>query len=63
MSLNINAIETCTDIPECMATEEIRHATLEDDQIGVLSTYVMHGWPSTRAGVTKRKATILVLQR
>ena len=27
MNLNINAIETCKDIPECMMMEEIRHAT------------------------------------
>ena len=26
---------------------------LEDDHIGVLSPYVMHGWPSTRTEVVK----------
>ena len=31
MSLNINAIETCADIPECIMAEEIRYAILEDD--------------------------------
>ena len=31
MSLNINAIETYTDIPDCMMAEEVRSATLEDN--------------------------------
>ena len=30
---------------------EIRHATIENDHISTLSTYVIHGWPSTRAEV------------
>ena len=34
-SLNIKAIETCTDILECMMAGEIKCATLEDDKIGV----------------------------
>ena len=38
MSLNINSIETCTDILECMMAEEIRCATLEDHHIGTFST-------------------------
>ena len=36
-----------------MMTEEIRHATPGNDHIKVLSHYVMHGWPSTRAEVLK----------
>ena len=36
-----------------MMAVEIRCATLQDDHIGVLSTYVMHGWLSTRAEAMK----------
>ena len=36
-----------------MRTEEIRYAAVHDDHIDVLSTYVMYGWPSTRAEVIK----------
>ena len=57
MSLNINTIETCTDIPKCMTAEEIGSATLEyyhiSTHISVLSVYVTHGWPPTRAEVIK----------
>ena len=35
--------------------EEIRHATLEDDKMGALSTCVIHGWPSTRTEVIKEQ--------
>ena len=38
MNLNMNAIGTCTDIPECMTAEEIRHVTIKDEHIGALST-------------------------
>ena len=34
-------------------TVEIRHVTPEDDLIHGLTTYVMHGWPSTRAKAGK----------
>ena len=52
--LNINATETCMDIPECMTTEEIGHAALVDDHINVFSTFVMHGWLLARAeGITE----------
>ena len=33
--------------------EEIRSVTLEDDNIGALSTYMIHAWPSTKAKVIK----------
>ena len=32
---NINAIETCIDIPECMKVQEIRHATHTDNHLNV----------------------------
>ena len=38
MSHNKNAIDTYTDILECMMAEEIRYANVDDDHIGVLST-------------------------
>ena len=43
MTVNINTIETCTDTPECMMVEESRYETKEDEHIGALSTYVIHG--------------------
>ena len=34
MSINIKAIETCTDIQECMTAEEIWLVTLDDGHLG-----------------------------
>ena len=53
MSLIINAVETCTDIPKCMMAEEIRQPMQDDDHPSAVSTYRVHGWPSTRAQVWK----------
>ena len=53
MSLNINAIETCTDIPECMSAEEIRYASIEDNYMDALLTCMIHRWSSTRTEVIK----------
>ena len=33
--------------------EKNRYTTLEDDDIGMLTISVIHGWPSTRADVKK----------
>ena len=51
MDFNINVIEMCTAIPECMTSQKIRHATEDDDHLHVLVNYNMHGWLSTKAGV------------
>ena len=45
----------CAHILECMLMEEIRYATLENDHIGTLSTYVINGWLSLRTEVKKEK--------
>ena len=51
IGIGINVIETYMDIQDYMTTEEIQHATIDDEHIGVLSNYVLHGWPSTQAEV------------
>ena len=44
MSITINAIESCMDIPDCMKAEEIWLATLDDKHLILLSTmYCMAG--------------------
>ena len=39
------------DIPDCMRTEEIRLETLNNEHFGILSEYIVCGWPSTKAEV------------
>ena len=41
MCITIGMIESNTDIPDCMSAEEIRVATLDDDDLGLLSAYVL----------------------
>ena len=51
MNLTTNAIETCTDIQECMMAKKIKYVTPTDDHLHVLKTYVLNGWSSTRADI------------
>ena len=48
MSLDINVVETCTDITECITAEEIRHTTQLDGHLNALKEYVINGCPSTK---------------
>ena len=53
MSININAIESCMDVLDCMTAKEISLATLDNEHLGMMSEYVLLGWPSTKAEVLK----------
>ena len=41
----------CTDIPECLTAEKVRHATKADDQLDTMTVYMIYGWPLTTAEV------------
>ena len=58
--ISIIVIGTCTGITDCMTAEEMWLATINDKNKGMLSNYVLHGWPSTKLGVQKRNTVILV---
>ena len=51
MSLDIDTIGTCAVILKCMTADEIRHTTQEDNHTSELTTYMIHGFPSTKAEV------------
>ena len=53
MCITINVVGLCMDIPDCMTGEEIRLATLDDEHLGMLSKYVLCGWPSINGEVWK----------
>ena len=44
----------CMDTLDSMTVEEIELVTLDNDHIRMLSEYVQHGWPSTKAEVQKK---------
>ena len=52
--MNLNAVGTWADIQEYMTAEEIWLAALDDEHIGMLSNYVMCGWPSMKYKVQKK---------
>ena len=47
IKLNIDAIETCKDIPECTTPKEIRSALKADDYMKTCTAYILNGWLST----------------
>ena len=51
MCITINAMESCMDIPDCMTADKIRQAILDNEPLGMLSEYILHGWPPTKAEV------------
>ena len=50
---NINVTETCTAISECMMLEEIRYAAWADDDLNILTTYMINSLPSIGTEVTE----------
>ena len=39
--ITINAIESCTDIPDCKTAEEIRKVILEDEHLNALAELIL----------------------
>ena len=48
MQLNIDAIETMTDIPDCMTMQQLQQATSKDDHLQQLKDYIIRGWPENK---------------
>ena len=40
-------------IPDSMPAEEIKYATLDDEHLGILLKYVLHGWLLTKGELQK----------
>ena len=53
MYITICAIESCMDIPDGMAVEEISEGTPADEHLSALAELVLPGWPSTETEVQK----------
>ena len=43
MNITINAIESCTHIPDCMPEEVIRSASTDDEHLNNQNTYCVAG--------------------
>ena len=45
MQLGRNAIQTTTNIPECMTIHELQQVTCQDQHMQCLKEYIIQGWP------------------
>ena len=48
MDIRIEAIQSVTDIPECVFMSQIQQASTQDDHLQHLKSLVITGWPSTK---------------
>ena len=48
MDIRINAIQSVTDILECMSILHIQQASTQDDHLQCLKSFIITGWPSTK---------------
>ena len=46
--ITINTTESCTDIQQCMTSEEVREVTLEDEHMSALVVLILCSWPATK---------------
>ena len=44
MKINIDAVHTATDTPECMSIQDIQRETLQDAHLQQLKDYIIKGW-------------------
>ena len=47
MQVNINNIETSTDIPECIIIHDLQHETDQDNHFQQLKECIIKGWPES----------------
>ena len=48
MDIRIDAIQSATDIPECLSISQIQQASAQDDHLQCLKSFIITGWPSTK---------------
>ena len=48
MDIRIDAIQSVTDIPECMPISQIKQASIQDDHLQHLKSFINAGWLSTK---------------
>ena len=48
MDIKIDAIQSVTDIPECISIKQIQQLSVQDEHLQCLKNSIIVGWPSTR---------------
>ena len=45
MQLDVDAIQTTTNIPNCMMIQQLQQTALQDDHLQQLNDYIIRVWP------------------
>ena len=48
MDVRMDAIQSTTDMPECISMAEIQQASTQDDHLQHLKSFIIAGWPNTK---------------
>ena len=48
MDIQVDAIQSLVDMPDCISIEEIQWASLQDAHLQQLKTFIIAGWPHTK---------------
>ena len=48
MDIWVDAIQSATDMPECISMAEIQQASSQDDHLQQLKSFIIAGWPDTK---------------
>ena len=48
MDIRIDAIQSTTDMPECISMAEIQQASVQDNHLQCLNSLIIAGWPNSK---------------
>ena len=48
MNIRVDAIQSMTDILECMSISQIQQLTAQDEHLQCLKNIIIAGWPNTK---------------
>ena len=48
MDVQVDAIQSTTDMPECVSMAEIQQASVWDDHLQILKSFIISGWPDMK---------------
>ena len=53
MEIQVNVIQTATDMPECLSMTELQQALSQDDHLQKLKNIIIAGWPIAKMNSVK----------
>ena len=48
MDIQVDAVQSTTDMPECVSMTEIQQASAQDDHLQALKNFIISGWPDMK---------------